>query len=186
MIRLIENSLTRKKNVLNFMDNHGKVLGFNPEPDGLPISWILYDECLNEVCCEDDCSKFLPDYLNNLPYTFGEYTVSKCEENSDGKKEELSIQLIPDDPCEKTLLLIVEFFAQGFYTAEFSLDPKDKDDFTADRLSRVKSAVELDINSMLTDYDNTVADIQEKISNLMSLKTKLIKALANKNGGNVD
>lgn len=180
MIRLIENSLTKKKNVLNFIDNHGKVLGFNPEPDGLPICWVLYDEFLNDICCEEECSKFLPDYLNNLPYTFGEHIVSKCEQNSDGKKEELSIHLIPDDPSKKSLLLIVEFFAQGFYTAEFSLNPEDKEIFDANKLSRVNSPEEIDVAKILEEYDTVIENIQENLQQLNSLKTKLVKVLANK------
>lgn len=180
MIRLIENNLTKKKNVLNFIDNHGKVLGFNPEPDGLPICWVLYDEFLNDICCEEECSKFLPDYLNNLPYTFGEHIVSKCEQNSDGKKEELSIHLIPDDPSKKSLLLIVEFFAQGFYTAEFSLNPEDKEIFDTNKLSRVNSPEEIDVAKILEEYDTVIENIQENLQQLNSLKTKLVKVLANK------
>lgn len=180
MIRLIENNLTKKKNVLNFIDNHGKVLGFNPEPDGLPICWVLYDEFLNDICCEEECSKFLPDFLNNLPYTFGEHIVSKCEQNSDGKKEELSIHLIPDDPSKKSLLLIVEFFAQGFYTAEFSLNPEDKEIFDAAKLTRVNSPEEIDIAKLLAEYDSTITEIQEKLSSLKNIKTNLIKIFANK------
>ena len=41
MIKLIQNALTVKKGTLNFMDQNGVVVGFNPRPDGNPISFSV-------------------------------------------------------------------------------------------------------------------------------------------------
>lgn len=179
MIRLIENTLTKNKYVVNFMDHHGRVLGFNPEPDGFPISWRLYDEKSNESCNEDMCgNKFLPDYLKNLPYSFGEYLVTKSNNDKNGNLEELNIHLIPDNPNIKPIVLVADFFAQGFYTADFSLTTEDKNIINTTKMDQIDLLDTNNVNKILEEYDSIIKDINEKISELTSLKSKIIKLLA--------
>ena len=173
MIRLIENNLTKNKHVVNFMDHFGRVLGFKPEPDGFPISWRLYDEHLNEYCNEEDCKKFLPDFLKNLPYTFGDYIVTKSEKDLDVNLEELNIHLIPDNPEDKAMVLIAEFFAQGFYTAEFSLDPLDKEALNGNNYCHIQSSTENRITTLFKEYDETFSEIKEKVAKLDHIQHEL-------------
>ena len=42
MIKLIQNALTVKKGSVNFMDQNGTVIGFNPRPDGNPLAFYVY------------------------------------------------------------------------------------------------------------------------------------------------
>ena len=41
MIALLENAQTRHKGSLNFVDDRGKVVGFNPAPDGARLKYQL-------------------------------------------------------------------------------------------------------------------------------------------------
>ena len=54
MITILENAQTRNKSTVNFVDHKGKVIGFNPSPDGARIKFQLRGPSGKTVLTEAD------------------------------------------------------------------------------------------------------------------------------------
>lgn len=122
MIKLIQNANTRKKGSLNFIDENGTVIGFNPRPDGNPISFFVYTED-NELV--DTGGKFIEQYLDSLPYCFGKDGHIIKHHSLAEAEDELVISLVPDGANEPLILHIV-CMNSLYYTASFVLSDKDR------------------------------------------------------------
>ena len=124
MIRLIQNAQTRQKGTLNFMDQNGKVVGFNPRPDGTPLSFYVYDVGGNEV---DTSGQFIETYLDGISYQFGnDGKIIKHDKSSD-EDDRLVISLLPDTGSGlPPLSLHIVCMNSLYYTADFVLSDKDR------------------------------------------------------------
>ena len=124
MIRLIQNAQTAKKGTLNFMDQNGKVVGFNPRPDGTPLSFYVYDINGNEV---DTDGLFIENYLDGLTYQFGnDGRIVKHDRASD-LDDRLIVSLLPDAGSGKPpLSLHIVCMNSLYYTADFVLSDEDR------------------------------------------------------------
>lgn len=124
MIRLIQNAQTRQKGTLNFMDQNGKVVGFNPRPDGTPLSFYVYDVNGNEV---DTSGEFIETYLDGAAYQFGnDGKIIKHDKASD-EDDRLVISLLPDTGSgllPRSLHIVC--MNSLYYTADFVLSDKDR------------------------------------------------------------
>ena len=69
MITVLENAQTRAKKTLNFVDHKGKVVGFNPMPDGERLRFQLRAPSGRTVLTQADMP--LEHYLRGLACHFG-------------------------------------------------------------------------------------------------------------------
>lgn len=140
MIRLIQNAQTLRKGTLNFMDQNGKVIGFNPRPDGTPLSFYVYDVNGNEI---DTSGLFIETYLDGVAYQFGnDGRIIKHDKASD-EDDRLVISLLPDAGSGlPPLSLHIVCMNSLYYTADFVLS--DKDRLAIEKPSRAVVEVPLD------------------------------------------
>ena len=125
MIKLIQNALTVKKGTVNFMDQNGTVIGFNPRPDGNPLAFYVYKANGDLV---DTAGSFIEQYLDGIPYSFGKNGhIIKHKHDGSGSDEDdkLVISLLPDEDGEALELQIV-CLNSLYYTADFVLSDKDR------------------------------------------------------------
>ncbi len=165
MIKLIQNALTIKKGSVNFMDQNGTVIGFNPRPDGNPLSFYLYKSNGDLV---DTGDAFIEQYLDGFPYTFGKNGhIIKHRHDSPQPDEDdkLVISLVPDDGGE-TLELQIVCLNSLYYTANFTLSDKD-------RLIFRRPSPTVD-----PARDWQIAEINHAIDELTQARKQVSKALA--------
>ena len=96
MITVISNFLTDKKHTLNLIDHNGKIIGFNPYPDGHnPIKYNIRSSIGVEILNE----KTMPieKYLIGLKFHFGECVSFVSSEYDD--LVAMDIELVNDN-CE--------------------------------------------------------------------------------------
>lgn len=143
MIKLLQNALTIKKGSTNFMDQNGKIIGFNPRPDGNPLAFTVRTPS-GELL--DTNGKFIEDYLDGIPYSFGKDGHIIKHDSAYEADDRLVISLVPDGENEPLVLDIV-CMNSLYYTADFTLSDADRLAFrkatprpdieTADRLAEV-------------------------------------------------
>ena len=141
MIRLIQNAQTTRKGTLNFMDQNGKVVGFNPRPDGNPLAFFVYDINGNEV---DTDGLFIENYLDGLPYQFGnDGRIVKHDRASD-EDDRLIISILPDVGSGRPpLSLHIVCMNSLYYTADFVLSDEDRLFFQSKPPKHDRSAQEI-------------------------------------------
>ena len=122
MIKLIQNAMSIKKGSLNFMDQNGKVVGFNPRPDGNPLSFYVYTQSGEAL---DTMGRFIEDYLDGLPYSFGRDGHIIKHDSAAEADDKLVVTLVPDGENAPLVLHIV---CQNslYYTADFTLTDEDR------------------------------------------------------------
>lgn len=172
MIKLIENANTRKKGSLNFMDEYGTVVGFNPRPDGNPISFFVYTESGELV---DTGGKFIEQYLDSLPYCFGKdghiikhHAVTEAD-------DELVISLVPDGSNEALVLHIV-CMNSLYYTASFVLSDKDRLMFEqkSETPEQEKQKELVEIARIMAELVRTRESVARAIADLDRLKKRIM------------
>ncbi len=166
MIKLIQNALTVKKGSLNFMDQKGTVIGFNPRPDGNPLSFYVYAKGGELVDTE---GAFIEKYLDGAPYTFGKdgHIIKHTHGAASEEDDKLVISLVPDDGGDPLELQIV-CLNSLYYTANFTLSDKD-------RLMFRKPAA---ISEAEAARDWQIAEINHAIGELTQARDQVSKALA--------
>ena len=162
MIRLVQNAMTIKKGSLNFMDQNGKVVGFNPRPDGNPLAFYVYNASGEML---DTDGKFIEQYLDGLPYCFGkDGHIIKHDKDIDAE-DKLVISLVPDAGAEPLQLQIV-CMNSLYYTADFILSDEDRmmfnppeTDSDAEKLAGINrvmgelAAIRRQVSQALVDLD---------------------------------
>lgn len=124
MIRLIENAQTARKGSLNFMDQNGKVIGFNPRPDGNPLAFFVYDTAGAEV---DTGGQFIEGYLDGIAYQFGNDGKIIRHDKASEEDDRLVVSLLPDAGTGlPPLSLHIVCMNSLYYTADFLLSDRDR------------------------------------------------------------
>ena len=164
MIKLIQNALTVKKGSLNFMDQNGTVIGFNPRPDGNPLAFYVYGKNGDLV---DTNGTFIEQYLDGSPFTFGKdgHIIKHKHGTGLDEDDKLVISLLPDDGGDSLELQIV-CLNSLYYTANFTLSDKD-------RLIFRKPNAEADAARAWQ-----LAEITHAIDELVNAREQVSKALA--------
>lgn len=164
MIKLIQNALTVKKGTLNFMDQNGFVIGFNPRPDGNPLAFYVYAA---DGAIVDTGDSFIEQYLDGIPYHFGgDGHIIKHGTTSE-EEDKLVISLVPDDGGAPLTLQIVCMNCL-YYSANFVLTDKDRMAFRKpDRPADADSA-----------RDWQLAEINHAMEELVHAREQVSKALA--------
>ena len=174
MIKLLQNAMTHKKGSINFMDQNGKVVGFNPRPDGNPLAFYVRTQSGETL---DTNGKFIEDYLDGLPYCFGKDGHIIKHDSAYEADDRLVISLVPDGENEPLVLDIV-CMNSLFYTADFTLSDADRLAFrkatprpdieTADRLAEVTrimgelSRIREQVSQAIADLDRLKKKISEQ------------------------
>ncbi len=124
MIKLIQNALTAKKGSMNFMDQNGTVIGFNPRPDGNPLAFYVFAKDDELVDTE---GVFIEQYLDGIPYSFGKdgHIIKHTHGTASEEDDKLVISLVPDAGGEPLTLQII-CLNSLYYTANFTLSDKDR------------------------------------------------------------
>ena len=166
MIKLIQNALTVKKGSVNFMDQNGTVIGFNPRPDGNPLAFYVYTKDGELV---DTDGAFIEQYLDGVPYTFGTdgHIIKHTHGATSDEDDKLVISLVPDGggaPLELQIVCLNSLY----YTANFTLSDKD-------RLMFRKPAP---IPDAETARNWQIAEINHAVEELVQAREQVSKALA--------
>ena len=166
MIKLIQNALTVKKGSVNFMDQNGTVIGFNPRPDGNPLAFYVYAANGDLV---DTNGAFIEQYLDGFPYSFGKdgHIIKHKHGVESDEDDKLVISLVPDDGGD-TLELQIICLNSLYYTANFTLSDKDRLLF--------RKAAPLSGADAARDWQ--VAEINHAIEELSQAREQVAKALA--------
>ncbi len=168
MIKLMQNAMTIKKGSLNFMDQNGKVIGFNPRPDGNPLAFYVYNSAGEML---DTDGKFIEQYLDGLPYCFGnDGHIIKHDKVAD-VEDKLVISLVPDADAEPLELQIV-CMNSLYYTADFVLSDEDRMMFTPPQ-SDPDAAKLAEINRVMGELATVRRQISQALVDLDQLKKKL-------------
>ena len=93
MITILENSITKKKNTLNLVDNNGRVLGFKPRPNNVLLKYQFRNSDGHLV--SDETCQPLERYLIGSPFHFGR-DISFVPSDIDGELTAMNIDLISD------------------------------------------------------------------------------------------
>lgn len=133
MITVLENSLTRKKHVLNLVDHRGKVIGFNPYPGNIKLKYKLYRSDGYLILTDDD--EPIEKYLIGAPFHFGP-NVSFTQDTETDSLTAMHIDLV-SDTLKITNELDIEGEGGEYYVEEIGLTQKDLDElFSKENVKR--------------------------------------------------
>ena len=94
MITVLENAQTKAKGTINFVDHRGKVVGFNPAPDGARLRYQLRAPSGRTVLTEADMP--IAHYLRGLACHFGPGISFTTDE--EGERKAMIVPLVSDAP----------------------------------------------------------------------------------------
>ena len=171
MIRLIQNAMTIKKGSLNFMDQNGKVVGFNPRPDGNPLAFYVYTKSGDML---DTDGKFIEQYLDGLPYSFGKDGHIIKHDKVEDVEDKLVISLVPDG-SEEPLELQIICMNSLYYTADFVLSDEDRMMFKEPVKEDPNAARLAEINRVMTELAAVRKQVSQALVDLDQLKRALSK-----------
>ena len=174
MIKLIQNALTVRKGSLNFMDQNGTVIGFNPRPDGNPLAFYAYKKNGDLV---DTNGTFIEQYLDGAPFTFGRdgHIIKHKHGTGLDEDDKLVISLLPDDGGESIELQIV-CLNSLYYTANFTLSDKDRLIFRKpnDKAEAARDWQLAEITHAIDELVNAREQVSKALADLDLLKQKLL------------
>ncbi len=171
MIKLIQNAMTVKKGSLNFMDQNGKVVGFNPRPDGTPLSFFVYTASGEAL---DTQGRFIEDYLDGLPYSFGTDGHIVKRDRATEADDTLVVSLVPDGENEPLVLHIV-CLNSLYYTADFTLTDEDRLAFRAatPRPDVAQATHIAEVNHGMAELLHVREQVSQTLADLDHLKKRL-------------
>ena len=136
MIALLENAQTRHKGSLNFVDDRGKVVGFNPAPDGARLKYQLRAPSGRTVLTEADMP--ITHYLRGLACHFGEGISFTTDD--DGERKAMIVPLVSDAPVAGKGLQATQLQIEGeggeYYSDDLGLSAAE-----IERLFAEKAAI---------------------------------------------
>ena len=122
MITMLENAQTRSKRTINFVDHRGKVIGFNPLPDGSRLKFQLHGPSGRVVLTEADMS--LSHYLRGLACHFGPGIAFATDD--DGERRAMIVPLVSDEPIPGQGLQETQLHIEGvggeYYCDDITVD----------------------------------------------------------------
>ncbi len=168
MITILENVQTRAKGSLNFVDHKGKVIGFNPAPDGMRLKYQLRGPSGRTVLTEADMP--LSHYLRGLACHFGPGISFTAEE--DGSRRAMLVPLVSDAPVAGKGLLETELHIEGaggeYYSDDLGLSAEE-----IRQLFEEKEAIgarKISVDRRLCLLEERVAALEEKLQALLAAK----------------
>ena len=133
MITILENEQTRAKGTVNFVDHKGKVVGFNPAPDGSRLKYQLRGPSGRIVLTEADMP--LSHYLLGLACHFGPGISFVPDE--DGGRKAMIIPLVSDAPVAGKGLQETQLHIEGvggeYYCDDLGLSSQEIRDLFAEK-----------------------------------------------------
>jgi len=155
MITLLDNSLTRKKHTMNFVDNKGKVLGFNPYPNNKVINYEIRNQRGNLLFNQ----QYIPidKFLIGCTYHFGN-DISFSVDNDSNELSGVNIELVSDNLrlCDQNILeLRIEGEGGQYYCEDIGLSEVEKERLFSDKaIEEAKQRREKYIKEIMSDPFN--------------------------------
>ena len=166
MIALLENAQTRHKGSLNFVDDRGKVVGFNPAPDGARLKYQLRAPSGRTVLTEADMP--ITHYLRGLACHFGEGISFTTDD--DGERKAMIVPLVSDAPLaggsSQETQLLIEGVGGEYYCDDIGLTSADIARLFADRAA--VGARKITVDRRLHLLEERVAALEAKLAALAS------------------
>lgn len=164
MITILENAQTRHKGSLNFVDHRGKVVGFNPLPEGERIRFQLRAPSGKTVLTEADMP--ISHYLRGLACHFGPGISFTVDEN--GERRGMIVPLVSDAALAgagpQTTQLNIEGAGGEYYCDDLGLTAQDIETLFADKLA--VGAQKISVDRRLHALEERVAALEKKFAAL--------------------
>jgi hypothetical protein len=164
MITILENAQTRNKSTVNFVDHKGKVIGFNPSPDGARLKFQLRGPSGKTVLTEADMS--LSHYLRGLACHFGPGISFATGE--DGERRAMIIPLVSDTPVAGRGLQKTELHIEGvggeYYCEDIGLTNAEIDELFAEK--EAIGARKISVDRRLFLLEERVAALEAELARL--------------------
>ena len=139
MITLLENAQTRNKHTYNFVDDRGKVIGFNPYPDGHRIKYTIRNKDGHLIFDEkDEAIDFL--LVGMLAHFDNDITFTPSMD--DNTINAINFSLIRDGDPSITFSIHIEGKGGEYYCEDLGLSRKELEDlFSEKKLKEAKASV---------------------------------------------
>lgn len=163
MITILENAQTRHKGSLNFVDHRGKVVGFNPSPDGARLRYQLRAPSGKTVLTEADMP--IGHYLRGLACHFGPGISFTTDE--DGERRAMIVPLVSDAAVAgkfQTTQLHIEGVGGEYYCDDLGLTSEEIRTLFADKLA--VGAQKISVDRRLHLLEERVAALEKKLAAL--------------------
>ena len=164
MITILENTQTRNKSTLNFVDSKGKVIGFNPLPDGQRLKFQLRAPSGRVVLTEADMA--LSHYLKGLACHFGPGISFTTDD--DGERRAMIVPLVSDEPVGNRGLLETQLRIEGvggeYYCEDIGLSSEDLRTLFDDKFA--VGARKITVDRRLFLLEERVAALERKLAAL--------------------
>ena len=163
MITILENAQTRHKGSLNFVDNRGKVVGFNPMPGGERLRYQLRAPSGKTVLTEADMP--IAHYLRGLACHFGPGIAFAA--GDDGERRAMIVPLVSDAAVAgkfQTTQLRIEGAGGEYYCDDLGLTTDDIQTLFADKLA--VGAHKISVDRRLHLLEERVAALEKKLAAL--------------------
>lgn len=159
MITLLENSQTRLKHTFNFLDDRGKVIGFNPYPDGNRIKYtirnrdgkLIFDEKTEPI--DTILVGMLSHFDNDITFT---------PSNDDDTINAINFSLVRDNDISQSYSVHIEGRGGEYYCEDLGLSRDElnklfsKESIMQAKLSLPKLATMFITNPTGKRYDSPV------------------------------
>ncbi len=138
MITLLENSQTRNKHTFNFVDDHGKVVGFNPYPDGKRIKYSIRNRDGYLLFTElDEPVDFL---LVGMQARFED--IAFTASNDDDTINAINFTLVCDPNPEYTYNVHIEGRGGEYYCEDLGFSKEELQKmFSPEKISEAKASI---------------------------------------------
>lgn len=139
MITLLENSQTRNKHTYNFIDNRGKVIGFNPYPDGKRIKYTIRNKKGTLIFTEADESI---DFLLVGMLAHFDNDITFTPSNEDDTINAINFSLVRDNDINETFSVHIEGKGGEYYCEDLGLSKNELEDlFSEEKIKAARIAV---------------------------------------------
>lgn len=138
MITLLENSQTRNKHICNFVDDRGKVIGFNPYPDGKRIKYSIRNRDGRLLFTELDES--VDSILVGMQAHFEDITFTTSTD--DDTINAINFTLVRDPNPEYTYTVHIEGRGGEYYCEDLGLPKEELQElFSPEKINEAKASI---------------------------------------------
>ena len=168
MITVLENAQTKAKGTLNFVDHRGKVVGFNPAPDGARLRYQLRAPSGRTVLTEADMP--IAHYLRGLACHFGPGISFTTDE--DGERRAMIVPLVSDAPVSGKGLQETQLHIEGvggeYYCDDLGLSTEEIRNLFAEKAM---------IGARKISVDRRICLLEERVAALEAAVRRLTAGL---------